>query len=186
MTSADITIWATIITICGTILTGVYTLLNSLIEHKRHNRLLELEERHAKLDERRLAAELYNQRQLKIFEARLNSYTILFEAIMPLDKRTAYELTPEQALEIEKNIREAFYVKTSHCISSESIEQTAVLRDALVEFSKGKLDAEKLRDVRRDLLRSLHKDLGRTGFYLGNYKPLADEDSENINTIIQK
>ncbi len=185
MTPTSITFWATVITICGTILTGVYTLLNSLVEHKRHNRLLELEERHAKLDERRLAAELYSQRQLKIFEARLNSYATLFESIMPLDKRTAYELTPEQALEVEKNLREAFYVKTSHCISSESIEQSTILRDALVEFSKGILDAEKLRDIRRDLLRSLHKDLGRTGFYLGDYKPLVDEDADIINAIIR-
>ena len=146
----------------------INTFLNNFLEHKRHDRQMELEERHTKLDERRLAAELYSQRQLKTFEARLNSYTSLFESIMPLDKRTAYELTPEQALEVEKNIREAFYVKTSHCISSESIEQSTILRDALIEFSKGKLNAENLRDIRRDLLRSLHKDLGRTGFYLGN------------------
>ena len=181
----DIAFWATVVTICGTILTGVHALFVSWMEHKRYARMLALEERRAQLEERRLAVELYNQQRLKIFSARLASYASVFEAIMPLDRYMVNELTPEGALEIESRLRDAVYIKTSNCMSTESMERATILRDALVKFSKGELDVGALRDIRRDLLRSLHRDLGRTGAYLGDLSVLIDDDAKRIQSLLK-
>jgi len=155
------------VTISGIILTVVYSVLHDRTENKR------------------LAVELYNQREIKIFEARLESYREIFSALMPLEKRAVSTLTPEGAIEIEQQLKVAFYVKASHCMSTESIENLTILRDSLILFSQGSLEAEKLKDIRLNLLRSLHRDLGRTGFYLGSHKPLAETDSKNIEKILE-
>ena len=174
------------VTLTGVLLTLFYSLLRERYENKRHNRQIEIDERRAKFDEAKLAIELYNTRETKIFEARLNSYRDLFSVLMPLEKRAIPNLTSESALEIEKNLKEVFYCKVSHSLSAESIETLTNLRDSLITFSKGSIPAEKIGDVRRELLRSLHRDLGRMGSYLGENDPLTKNDVRVTETILRK
>jgi uncharacterized membrane-anchored protein YhcB (DUF1043 family) len=174
------------VTLAGAVLTLLYSLLKERFENKRHNRQLELEERRAKLDERRLAIELHNERELKIFEARLESYRNVFAPLRYLEKRAIDDLSSEKAVEVERLLRNTFYVEASHSLSANSIEAITNLRDSLIAYSKGKLEAEKLRDIRLELLRSLHRDLGRTGFYLGDHRPLMETDSKTITKMLSE
>lgn len=156
------------ITLGGILLTTVYSFFRDRIQN------------------RRLAAELYNQRELMIFEARLDSYREIFAVLMLLETRAIPKLTPNKAIKIEKQLKEAFYIKTSHSMSAESIEYTAILRDSLISYSQGTLEAEKLKDIRFNLMSSLHKDLGRTGWYIGSNKPLMEEDTKNIDNLLSR
>ena len=136
-------------------------------------------------ENRRLAVELYNQREIRIFEARLESYREIFAALMHLEKRAIPGLTAEKALEIEEMLKQAFYVKASHCMSTDAIENVTILRDSLIKFAEGELEAERLHNIRRDVLRSLHRDLGRTGFYLGPYEHIVTSDRKNIEKLLK-
>ncbi len=166
------------VTLTGALLTLLYSVLRDRYERKRHSRQIELDERRAKLEEAKLALELYNLREAKIFEARLETYRDVFVALMPLAKREIKSLTPEQALAIEQNLKEVFYYKVSHCMSTDSIEKLTKLRDALLEFADGNLTTDDILKARLELLQSLHRDLGRTGSYLGDNPPLLQIDTQ--------
>jgi len=103
---------------------------------------------------------------------------------MYLEKRAVPDLSPEKAVEIEMLLKEAFYTKASHSLSANSIEAITVLRDSLIAYSQGILEAEELKDIRLELLRSLHRDLGRTGFYLGANEPLTETDRKTIDKML--
>jgi len=164
------------VTLAGAILTAVYSFFHERAESKRHNRQLEIEERRAKLEENRIKFELHNQRQIKIFEARLESYPKLFEVLMTLEKRALPNLTPEKALEIEARLRECAYAKVSHCLSTGSFQALTDLRDSLILFSNQKIESGQLRDKRLALLQALHQDLGREGPWLGLRPSLLEKD----------
>ena len=67
------------VTVVVAVFTFIYNLLHERAENKRFQRQLELEERRSNFDRNRLAIELYNQREIRLFEARLENYPILYE-----------------------------------------------------------------------------------------------------------
>ena len=172
-------------TIIGALLTFWYGLLKERFEDKRHARQMEIEERRAKFAERRLAIDLRNQREMKIFEARLASYLDVFSPLMFLEKRALPTLTPDKAVEIERLLKKAFYSKVSHCMSASAIEALTALRDTLIRYSKGAATVEDVRNSRLRLLQELHRDLGRSGYYLGNNPPLTETDRKEIDALLR-
>lgn len=164
------------VTLAGAILTAIYSFFHERAESKRHNRQLEIEEQGAKLEETRIRFALHNQRQIKIFEARLESYPKLYEALMALEKRALPNLTPEKALEIEASLRECAYVKVGHCLSTDSFQALTDLRDSLILFANQEIGTGHLRDKRLALLEALHQDLGREGPWLGTLPSLLEKD----------
>ena len=166
------------VTLAGAVLTFIHSLLRERTESNRHQRQIELEERRAKLEEVQLAGELYNQREIRLFEARIRSYPALFEALMPLGSRDRPTLTPEKALEIESVLKEMSYYTVSSCASADSLGRLSELRNTLVQFAAQEAGVEEVGDKWIQLLRTLHVDLGRSDhFYVDNLDPQIVRDS---------
>jgi uncharacterized membrane-anchored protein YhcB (DUF1043 family) len=165
------------VTLAGVLLTLIYSLFHERAEDKRHQRQIELEERRARLEENRLAIELYNQREIALFESRIENYPALFNALMPLAKRELPQLTPEGALEIEKHLKELTYGKVSSCASADALQRVSDLRDTLVLFAKHEADIETINKRRLELFHAVHRDLGRGAHpYLGREEPQIVQD----------
>jgi len=164
------------ITLAGVILTAVYNFFHERAESNRHSRQIEIEERRAKIEENRIKIELHNQRQIRIFEARLESYPKLFEVLMALEKRALPTLTPREAREIEARLRECAYAQVSHCLSTDSFQALTDLRDSLILFANQKIGSSQLKEKRLALLQALHQDLGREGTWLGSRPSLFEKD----------
>ncbi len=54
-----------------------------------------MEESGAKLEEKKLIIELYNQREIKIFEARLENYPELYKVLLKTGAGNLKKITPE-------------------------------------------------------------------------------------------
>lgn len=173
------------VTIAGAILTVVYSFFHEHAENRRHSQQLEIEVRREKLDENRLAIELYNQREIRLFEVRLQVYPEVYKTLMGLASRDLLNLSASQALEIEKQLKEIAYTKVSACISAKSLESLTNLRDTLALFAKNEAGIEEVRDKRIELFQTLHKDLGRTGHYLGEHEPQIVTD-RRVHMTLQK
>ena len=173
------------VTLAGAILTVIYSFFHERAESKRHSRQLEIEEQRAKLEENRIKFELHNQRQIKIFGARLESYPKLFEVLMALEKRALPSLTPEKALEIEARLRECAYVQVSHCLSTDSFQALTDLRDSLILFANQEIESSQLREKRLALLQALHQDLGREGPWLGPRPSLLEKDQSLLEGSVE-
>jgi hypothetical protein len=104
---------------------------------------------------------------------------------MPLARLAVPDLTPEKALAVENGLKEALYNEVGHCLSADAMEALGVLRDSLRQFAKGTADSEQILKTRLELLRSLHRDLGRSGHYLGKQEPLIETDRRLHKTILQ-
>ncbi|MCI5125219.1 MAG: hypothetical protein D3925_12285 [Candidatus Electrothrix sp. AR5] len=174
------------VTLAVIIIGFVYNLLRQRSEQLRYKHTLELEKRRAQLEESKLAIELYNQRQSKIFDLRLQHYPKLFEILMLLDKSALLKITPEKTKAVEQSLKECSYTVLSHCASTETLKFLAELRDFLLEFAEGIINAEQLRKKRIELLQSLHKDLGRTGFYIGEQPALIEDERAQQKAILQE
>jgi len=173
------------VTITGIILTAIYNFFHERVENRRHNQQLEIEARREKLDENRLAIELYNQREIRLFEARLNTYPLLYEALIGLASRDLPSLTEAKALEIEKRLKEIVYTRVSSCISANSLECLINLRDTLVLFAKNEAKIGDVKSKKIELFHTLHKDLGRTGNYLGEHEPQIFTD-RRVHKLLQE
>lgn len=170
--------------IAGTALTVVHNIFRQKHEQQKYKQQIKLENSRFNFEEKRLAIELYNQRELKIFEERLKSIPTLSQLLLPLAKRSLSELTPEKALDIESKIRECIFTKIYHCMSTEALEALNVLNSSLVRFSENKLDRDELHEKAISVHRVLHKDLGRTGSYLGGISPQYQEDIKKHKSMI--
>ena len=103
---------------------------------------------------------------------------------MPLTSRDLPTLTSDEALEIEKSITECIYTKVSHCLSTDSLVAATNLRESLIQYANQTIGIDDLKEKRLDLLRSLHKDLGRLGHYLGSYEPLIETDQRFHKSVL--
>jgi hypothetical protein len=171
--------------ISGTIITLVYSILRQRFENKKHTQQIDLENRRSNFEEKKLTIELYNQRELKLFEERLKVSPQISELLLPLTKRLLTELTPEKALELAGKIRECYYTKIYHCMSTEVLVALNALQSSLFKFSENKLKKDDLYETAIDVHRALHKDLGRTGLYLGGHTPQFKDDIQKHKSILE-
>jgi len=174
------------VTFIVAVITLLYNLLHERAENKRFQRQLEIEERRAKLDKSKLAIELYNQREIRLFEARLENYPTLYERLMPLASRDIDQITPEQVLEIEGQLKIIAYTSVSSCISANTLEALTELRNTLAQYAHGEIQLNEIKGKRISLFQAMHRDLARSDHhYLGPYKPQFAKDHD-IHEALQE
>lgn len=174
------------VTFVVAVFTLIYNLLHERAENKRFQRQLEIEEHRSNFDKNRLAIELYNQREIRLFDARLENYPLLYEQLMYLASRDINALKPEQVIKLEKKLKEIAYTKVSSCISATSLEALTNLRNVLAQYAKGEALVSDVTEKRIALFQSMHRDLGRLDHsYLGPYEPQIIKD-RNVHKSLQE
>jgi len=172
------------VTLAGSILTIVYSVFRQRHEDKKYLQQLELDQKKVNFAEKKLAIELFNQRELKIFEARLKAMPKLSQLLIPLSKRLLPEFTSEKALELEQKIRYCIYNDIYHCASTELLQALGELQSSLVSYTENQTSKEKLNEISHKVHNSMHRDLGRTEDYLGDLQVLYTEDLQKHKYII--
>ena len=95
-------------------------------------------------------------------------------------------MKPDQAIQLEKRLKEVSYTKVSSCMSATSLETLTNMRHMLTRYAKGETTVSDIAEKRITLFQAMHRDLGRLDhYYLGPLESQVMRD-RNIHRSLQE
>ena len=174
-----------VVTFCISLITILFNFYRERFEKEKWKRTIELEERKIIHDENKWAFELIINREIKLFEQRIEKYPKLFSLLNIFSKT---RLSVVKNSDIEKLINQLdnhIYGEIGLCMLSDTRDSLIKFRNDCLKCLDGKIELKDMRyGSRTELLELIRRDLSHD-LRFHDYKSLINVERDQISDILK-